>query len=295
VECSSSNLDVIAVAHFFLTCRWRIANWGISWISRSVTMLGHAWSSCTFHPSHYDDRSTRRSRWRAFCGRRIGSDQAAAPDPESFPTPFTQSASLRSRRRRLVCSAHAARPTDPFRNRIETVNSLEPSSSAEEPQVPATVLAQTAEKAGPKRTWLGSHCSGCRNEATESNVGLSAYRPTNRFGFRYSNQQGCGSADSRCSLPTRARLGWSFMAHFPRSHEGQPLEPRPLSMRIRNLANTLGFGRDGPIHAAHCWVWCSRRHRGRSGAMPDVQSSDSPAFMRRSIQGCRPMRRRRLA
>ena len=32
-------------------------------------------------------------------------------------------------------------PTDPFRNRIETVNSLEPSSSAEEPQVPATVLA----------------------------------------------------------------------------------------------------------------------------------------------------------
>src|SRR5262245_12612549 len=26
------------------------------------------------------------------------------------------------------------------------------------------------------------------------------------------------------------------------SHEGQPLEPRPLSMRIRNLANTLGFG-----------------------------------------------------
>jgi hypothetical protein len=26
-------------------------------------------------------------------------------------------------------------------------------------------------------------------------------------------------------------------------------------MRIRNLANTLGSGRDGPIHAAHCWVW----------------------------------------
>jgi putative transposase len=44
------------------------------------------------------------------------------------------------------------------------------------------------------------------------------------------------------------------MAHFPGSHEGQPLEPRPLSMRIRNLADTLGSGRDGPIHAAHCWV-----------------------------------------
>src|SRR5262249_48674852 len=159
----------------------------------------------------------------------------------------------------------------------KTVNSLEPSSSNEEPQVPATVLAQSAEEAGPKRAWPGSHCSGCPDEATESNVGLSAYRPTNGFGFRYSNQQGCSSADSRCSIPSRARLGWSFMAHFPGSHEGQPLEPRPLSMRIRNFANTLGFGRNGPIHAAHCWIWCSRRHRGWSGPMPDVQSSDSRA------------------
>ena len=160
---------------------------------------------------------------------------------------------------RLIRSAIVLKPS--------TLLSLK--SSAEEPQVPATVLAQTAEEAGPKRTWPGSHCSGCPDEATESNVGLSAYRPTNRFSLRYSNQQGCGSADSRCSLPTRARLGWSFMAHFPRSHEGQPLEPRPLSMRIRNLANTLGSCRDGPIHAAHRWVWSSRRHRGWSGAMPE--------------------------
>jgi hypothetical protein len=87
-------------------------------------MLCHACSSCTFHPSHHDDRPTRRSRRRAFCGRRICSGQAATPGPESFPTPFTQSACLRSRRRRLVCSPHAPRPTDPFRNRIETVLSL---------------------------------------------------------------------------------------------------------------------------------------------------------------------------
>jgi hypothetical protein len=125
------------------------------------------------------------------------------------------------------------------------------------------------KKPGPKGRSPGSHSSGCPNEATESNMGLSAYRSTNRFGFRYSNQQGCGSADSRCSLPTRPRLGWSFMAHFPRLYEGQPLEPRPLSMRIRNLANTLGSGRDGPIHAAHCWAWCSRRHRGWKKCLED--------------------------
>src|SRR5262245_31803797 len=146
-------------------------------------MLCHAGSSCAFHPSHYDDRPTRRSRRCAFRGRRICSGQAATPDPESLLTPLTQSARLRSRRRRLVYSPHASRLPDPLRNRIETVNSLEPSSNAEEPQVPATVLAQTAEEAGPKRTWPGSHSSGCPDEATESNVGLSAYRPTNRLGF----------------------------------------------------------------------------------------------------------------
>src|SRR4029453_2875090 len=64
------------------------------------------------------------------------SGQTATPDPESFPTPFTQSARLRSRRRRLMYSPHAPRVPDPFRNRLETVNSLAPSSSAEEPQVP---------------------------------------------------------------------------------------------------------------------------------------------------------------
>jgi hypothetical protein len=45
-----------------------------------------------------------------------------------------------------VYSPHAPRQPDPLRSRIETVNSLEPSSSAEEPQVPATVLAQTTQE-----------------------------------------------------------------------------------------------------------------------------------------------------
>jgi hypothetical protein len=124
---------------------------------------------------------------------------------------------LRSRRRRLVYSPHASRPTDPLRNRIE--NSLEPSSSADEPQVPATVLAQTAKEVGPKRTWPGSHSSGCPDEATESNVGLSAYRPTNRFGFRYSNQQGCAVNTN----PTMRRVNWSIATRTQRVRKGKPI------------------------------------------------------------------------
>jgi putative transposase len=33
---------------------------------------------------------------------------------------------------------------------------------------------------------------------------------------------------------------------------------------------TLGSDCDGPIHASNCRVWCSARHRGWAGAVPDV-------------------------
>ena len=48
-------------------------------------------------------------------------------------------------------------------------------------------------------------------------------------------------------------------------------------MRIRNVANTLGSRGDGSIHASHCWFWCSGRHRGWGGSVPDVPASDSRA------------------
>ena len=143
----------------------------------------------------------------------------------SRPT-VTEPARIRSYRRWLVCAAHSSWPADPFRYRIETINALEVPSSAEKPEISPTVLAQGTEEAGPKGTQPRSHCSGRPNETTESHLGLSADRSTDRYGLRYSNHQGCGSADSRRPLPTRAGPGWSFMAHFPWSHEGQSLESR---------------------------------------------------------------------
>ena len=43
------------------------------------------------------------------------------------------------------------------------------------------------------------------------------------------------------------------------------------------LENTLGSRCDGPIYASHHRVWRPRRHRGWSGAVPDVPASDSRA------------------
>jgi hypothetical protein len=39
----------------------------------------------------------------------------------------------------------------------------------------------------------------------------------------------------------------------------------------------LGSHRDGSVHPSHCWFWGSLRHRGWTGLVPDVQSSDSRA------------------
>jgi hypothetical protein len=47
----------------------------------------------------------------------------------------------RSPHRRLVCSSPAPKPTDPFGNRIEAINPLEPPSGAEKAEVPPTVFA----------------------------------------------------------------------------------------------------------------------------------------------------------
>src|SRR5690242_3036865 len=41
-------------------------------------------------------------------------------------------------------------------------------------------------------------------------------------------------------------------------------------MRIRNLKNTLGSRRDGPVYASGHWGWRPRRHRRWSGAVRDV-------------------------
>src|SRR5205807_1149158 len=77
------------------------------------------------------------------------------------------------------------------------------------------------------------------------------------------------------SLPAGPRFWWSILAHVPRPHEGQPLESRPLSLRISDVANTLGSPCHGPIHASDHWIWRSARNRGWLRTLPDVQSSHS--------------------
>src|SRR2546428_7206789 len=168
---------------FWWTVRWPIANlldFGEFWI---WLRLCHARSGCPFPASDCDCRPTRRSRRRAFCCRRIRSRQATTPDPQSFPAAVTEFARIRSHRRRLMCAPDASRSADPFRNRIETIHALGRPSSAEKSEISPAVLAQVTEETGPTGTPPGNHCSGRPNETTESHLGLSADRSTDRFGL----------------------------------------------------------------------------------------------------------------
>jgi hypothetical protein len=59
-------------------------------------------------------------------------------------------------------------------------------------------------------------------------------------------------------MPTE---GGSVLANVHRSCEGQLVESRLISMRIGRLADVLGTGRDGPVHASNHRIWHPRRRR----------------------------------
>src|SRR2546429_2184281 len=117
--------------------------------------------------------------------------------------------------------------------------------SLEQRKVPNAVLPESPSEARPERAECGAHPGGSRKETTESQLGLSANRSTDRLGVSDPNRQRRGSQDSRAALPAGAGLRWSFLADFPWAYERQPLEYRSIQVRARHLAVPLGPGGHG--------------------------------------------------
>src|SRR5271167_734283 len=134
-------------------------------------------------------------------------------------------------------------------------------------------------KPGPKGPSAELISCGRRNEATESPLGLSANRATDRLGVPHPNRQGRGAKDSRPSLPAGTALRWSFLADFPGPHERQPLEYRSVPVRVGYVADLLGPGRHGSIYAPDPWVRrpCGNGRWGRT--LSDVQPRHSRASL----------------
>ena len=64
--------------------------------------------------------------------------------------------------------------------------------------------------------------------------------------------------------------GGSVLADIPRQYERQPVECGSLAMRIRDIADVLGDGSDGPVQSPDYRIWNSTGSRRRCSPLPDV-------------------------
>src|SRR5437588_2777836 len=151
--------------------------------------------------------------------------------------------------RRLAGALGTSHSSAPFRNRSEAFDTAWPSQSLEQAKVPRAVLPESPSEARPERAEHRAHPCGRRNETTESQLGLSANRSTDRLGVSDPNRQRRGSQDSRPALQDGAGPRWPFLADFPWAYERQPLEYRSIQVRVGHLAVPLGPGGHGSIHA----------------------------------------------
>src|SRR6184192_4818368 len=234
-----------------------------------------AQSGRSFHPFHRRPGSVARS-WRGpfpRCG--VASAQAPDPDLESLPETISEFTRVGPGPRWLDGALGASNSSAPFRNRSEAFDTAWPSQSLEQAKVPRAVLPESPSEARPERTECTTHPCGSRNEATESQLGLSANRSTDCLGVPDPNRQRRGSQDSRSALPAGTGLWWSLLADFPGPHKRQSLEHGSVQVRVGHLADPLGPGHHGSIHAPDHWVRCPCGNGRWCRAVSDVQPRHS--------------------
>ena len=84
------------------------------------------------------------------------------------------------------------------------------------------------------------------------------------------------------------RLRWTLLADLHWAFEGQPLEYRSVPVRISHVADPLGPGRHGSIHAPDHWVRRPCRNSRWYRALPDVQPGHSRAPSDAEVPQLRP-------
>src|SRR5215472_18682259 len=88
---------------------------------------------------------------------RVRAPQTSTPNPQSLASARSPSPPFGPPRRRLVRSADAAVPPDPFCHRSENFDSLAPPPGPEEPKVSPPLLFPAEEEARTQRTPQRTH------------------------------------------------------------------------------------------------------------------------------------------
>ena len=84
------------------------------------------------------------------------------------------------------------------------------------------------------------------------------------------------------------RRRWSVLADVPGPHERQPLEYGSVPMRVGHVADPLGPGRHGSIHAPDHWVRRPCRNGRWCRTLSDVQPRHSRATLDAEVPQLRP-------
>src|SRR4030095_11825366 len=114
-----------------------------------------------FRSCHRYARPTLGSGRHSFCRRRVRSHQTTTPDPQSVPSTGPQSTLCRPSGCRFVCSPHSPHPLDPFSNRTEAFDSLEPPPNSEESKVSPALLTTTKAEVRSKGTVPSTDTTRC--------------------------------------------------------------------------------------------------------------------------------------
>ena len=105
-----------------------------------------------FHPPNRRPDPVVPTRRRPFPRCRVPSSQTPTPDPESLPTPISQSILVGPHPCRLDGALDPSYSSSPFRNRSEAFDTAWPSQSLEQAKVPRAVLPESPTEARPERS-----------------------------------------------------------------------------------------------------------------------------------------------
>ena len=170
----------------------------------------------------------------------VAPSQAPAPDPESLPATRAEPPSVGPTSRGRMLALHTPDPRGPLGHRAQTVNDPGLPSALADTQVSRTVLTDAprpTRSQGSVPRVGGRHC---RNEEAKSEMGVSAAGAADRTGLRGPDRQGRRAACARHALSTGIDLDRPVMADVLGACERQPVEHRPVPMRVSHAAPPLG-------------------------------------------------------
>ena len=176
-----------------------------------------------------------------------------------------------------MLALHAPDPRGPLGHRAQTVNNPGLPSDLADTQVPLTVFTDAPRPSRSQGSVPRTRGRHCRDEEAKPAMGVSADCAADRSGLRDPDRQGRRAACARQALSTGIELERLVMADVLGACERQPVECRPVSMRVSDATQPLGADGHGPVHATDRRLRHPRRRCGWPDPVLHVQPCDSRA------------------